>query len=162
MIALFAGSFHPPTKGHMDIILRSARMFEKVFIAVMYNREKSYRISAEERVEMIKKACRGLDNVYVVSDTGLTSELCRRLGCDVLVRGLRNTQDFEYEAQIANANRGLFGVETVFLVSDPEYAWISSTIVNDIVGHGGDITRLVPEEIKEDILRAAARTSKGV
>ena len=162
MIALFAGSFHPLTNGHMDIIERSARIFDKVYVAIMYNSEKTYTISIEDRIQMLKKATCEFQNVEIVSDTGLTSDLARNLHCDVLVRGIRNTQDFEYEAQIANANREIFGIETMFLCCEPRNAWISSTIVNDIIRHGGDISKMVPESITEDILRASARTSKGV
>ncbi|MBQ5770934.1 MAG: pantetheine-phosphate adenylyltransferase [Clostridia bacterium] len=162
MNALFAGSFHPPTKGHLDIIKRSAKLYDKVFVAVMYNVEKQYTLSVQERVSMLKKITCDLDNVEVVYDTGLTAEFSRKLGCDVLIRGLRNSHDFEYELPIALANRKVLGIETVFLPCEPEHMWISSTIVNDLVHHGADISNLVPEEITEDILRAQRRTSKGV
>lgn len=162
MKALFAGSFHPPTRGHLDIIKRSASLFEKVYIAVMFNAEKKYTISAPERVQMLRKITEGFKNVEIISDQGLTSELAIKLGCGVLVRGLRNSQDYEYEMPIAIANKKVFGMETVFLTCEPEHNWISSTIVNDIVRHGGDISKLVPDEITQDILRAQRRTSKGV
>lgn len=162
MNAIFAGSFHPPTIGHLDIIKRSACIYDKVYVAVMYNAEKNYTLSVNERVEMLKKMTAGLENVYAVSDTGLTAEFAKKLDCAVLVRGLRSSQDFEYELPIANANRVVFGVETVFLPCDPQYTWISSTILNDVLRHGGDISKMVPESIHEDILRACTRTSKGV
>ena len=162
MIALFAGSFHPPTKGHLDIIKRAAKLFDKVYVAIMYNGEKTYTIPIDIRIEMLRKMTSAFKNIEIVSDSGLTGELTRKLSADVLIRGIRNTQDYEYEAQIANANRELFGIETMFLCCEPENAWISSTIVNDIIRHGGDISKMVPTEITEDILRATARTSKGV
>lgn len=162
MNALFAGSFHPPTKGHLDIIKRAACLYDKVFVAIMYNAEKKYILSLEDRISMLRKITRDLKNVEIVSDTGLTAEFAKKLGCGVLIRGLRNSQDFEYELPIAHANRKVLGIETVFLPCEPEHMWISSTIVNDLVRHGGNIKNLVPEEINEDILRAQRRTSKGV
>lgn len=162
MNALFAGSFHPPTKGHLDIIRRSACLYEKVYVAVMYNAEKQYTLSAEERISMLQKITNDLENVEIVSSDGLTAEFARCLNCGVLIRGLRDAQDYEYEMPIAIANKEVFGIETVFLSCLPEHIWISSTIVNDLVRHGGDISKLVPKEIIEDILRAQMRTSKGV
>jgi len=162
MIALFAGSFHPPTVGHKDVIERSAGLFDKVYVAVMFNAEKTYSIDVKKRISMLRKICSCYPNVEVISDTGLTSDLARKLGVGVLVRGVRNTQDFEYEMQIAQANKALTGVETVFLPCRPEHSWISSTIVNDILRHNGDIAGMVPEEILNDILRENTRTSKGV
>lgn len=162
MNALFAGSFHPPTKGHLDIIRRSACLYEKVYVAVMYNAEKQYTLSVEERISMLQKITNDLENVEIVSSDGLTAEFARSLNCCVLIRGLRNAQDYEYELPIAIANKEVFGIETVFLSCLPEHIWISSTIVNDLVRHGGDISKLVPKEIIEDILRAQMRTSKGV
>lgn len=162
MNALFAGSFHPPTKGHLDIIKRSASLYDKVFVAVMYNAEKQYTLTVDQRIDMLKKITSNLENVEIVSDTGLTAEFAKRLDCGVLVRGVRNGSDFEYETPIANANLALFGIETVFLPCKPENMWISSTILNDVLRHGGDISIMVPEAIHNDILRACTRTSKGV
>ena len=162
MNALFAGSFHPPTNGHLDIIERSAKLYDKLFVAVMYNAEKQYTISVDDRIRMLQKITEHLKNVEIVSDVHLTSEFAKKLECGVLVRGLRSVQDYEYELPIANANRILFGIETVFLPCRPENTWISSTILNDVLRHGGDISKMVPESIKNDILRAQARTSKGV
>lgn len=162
MNALFAGSFHPPTIGHLDIIKRAACLYDKVFVAIMFNAEKQYTLSVEERISMLKKITKDIKNVEIVSDTGLTAEFAGKLGCSVLIRGLRNSQDFEYELPIAIANKTVLGIETVFIPCEPEHNWISSTIVNDLVRHGADIKKLVPEEITEDILRAQRRTSKGV
>ena len=162
MNALFAGSFHPPTKGHLDIIERASHLYDKVYVAVMYNAEKQYTLSIEDRISMLKKITMHLSNVEIVSDSGLTCELAKIVGCGVLIRGLRNSTDFEYELPIALANKKVFGLETVFLPCDSSNMWISSTIVNDLIRHGGDIEKLVPQEICEDILRAHRRTSKGV
>lgn len=162
MNALFAGSFHPPTNGHKDIILRSAKMFDHVYVAVMFNAEKKYTMDVETRMEMLRKITCEFPNVSVVSDTGLTCKLAEKLGCGVLVRGIRNAQDLTYETPIADANRSLTGIDTVYLTCLPEHSFISSTIVNDILSHQGDISHMVPSEILSDIISAASSASKGV
>ena len=153
MIALFAGSFHPPTNGHLDVIRRAACMFERVVVAVMVNPEKKYLLSAEERCEMRRRAAAGLDNVEVVWGTGLTAELAKKLGAGVLVRGVRNVTDMEYELQAADVNRMLTGIDTIFLPARPEHRAISSTIVVDVARHGGSLDGMVPEPIRNDIRR---------
>ena len=153
MIALFAGSFHPPTNGHLDVIRRAACMFERVVVAVMVNPEKKYLLSAEERCEMLRRAAAGLDNVEVVWGTGLTAELAKKLGAGVLVRGVRNVTDMEYELQAADVNRMLTGIDTIFLPARPEHRAISSTIVVDVARHGGSLAGMVPEPIRNDIRR---------
>ena len=153
MIALFAGSFHPPTNGHLDVIRRAAHMFERVVVAVMINPEKKYLLSAEERCEMLRRAAAGLDNVEVVWGTGLTAELAKKLGAGVLVRGVRNVTDMEYELQAADVNRMLTGVDTIFLPARPEHRAVSSSIVVDVARHGGNIDGMVPEPIRNDIRR---------
>ena len=153
MIALFAGSFHPPTNGHLDVIRRAACMFERVVVAVMINPEKKYLLSAEERCEMLRRAAAGLDNVEVVWGTGLTAELAKKLGAGVLVRGVRNVTDMEYELQAADVNRMLTGVDTIFLPARPEHRAVSSSIVVDVARHGGNIDGMVPEPIRNDIRR---------
>lgn len=153
MIALFAGSFHPPTNGHLDVIRRASCMFERVIVAVMVNPEKKYLLSAEQRCEMLRRAAAGLDNVEAVWGTGLTAELAKELGAGVLVRGIRNVTDMEYELQAADVNRMLTGIDTVFLPSKPEHRAISSTIVMDVARHGGSFDGMVPEPIRNDIRR---------
>ena len=159
MKAVFPGSFHPPTKGHIDIIRRAAKMFDELYVAILVNADKKYLIDAETRGHMLEKCLCDLANVKVVCDGGLTSELAKRLDAEVLVRGVRDAQDFEYEIRLADVNRALTGVDTVLLPAKPEISSISSSIVRDIALHGGDIGAFVPEIIKDDILTAI---KKGV
>ncbi|MBQ9407918.1 MAG: pantetheine-phosphate adenylyltransferase [Clostridia bacterium] len=154
MKAMFPGSFHPPTLGHMDIIRRAAGMFEKLYVAILINQEKQYLISADARKEMFEKCLGDLDNVEVVTGTGLTVDLARQLGCAFLVRGVRDASDYAYELKLADINRTLSGVDTLFLPARPEISSVASSIVMDIARHGGDISPFVPTEIKDDILSA--------
>ena len=162
MIALFPGSFHPPTIGHLDIIRRAAGMFEKLYVGILINAEKKYMIPLEERMEMLRKITSAFDNVEVVSSAGLTVDLAREIGAQVLVRGVRGGADYEYEVQIADANRMLSGVDTMLLAALPEHRCISSSIVNDIARHGGAFEAMVPQEIISDYRRVLERQLKGV
>ena len=147
MIAVYAGSFSPPTRGHLDIIRRSAAMFDQLIVAVLSQHAKKYLFSPEERLEMLREITRDFPNVRVVSDTGLLVDLVRREGADVIVRGLRNSSDLLFEMQMAEANRQIAGIETVFVSCLPEYSMISSTIVRDCAAHGAPIGSMVPQEI---------------
>ena len=159
MKAMFPGSFHPPTVGHMDIIRRAAGMFEKLYVAILVNRDKRYLIGDAERKRMFEKCLGDLGNVEVVIGSGLTSELARELGCGVLIRGVRDVSDYAYELKLADINRTLTGVETLLLPAKPEISAVASSIVMDIAQNGGDISPFVPENIKDDILSAI---NKGV
>ena len=151
MKAIYAGSFSPPTNGHMDIIVRAAQVFDEVIVAVLSQAAKQYLFSTEQRERMLKKATAGIQNVRVVSGEGLLVDLMKREGADVIVRGLRGSEDLPFEMQMAQANRLIGGVETVFLTSRPEYSMISSTIVRDCASHGAPIDRMVPKEIIQEI-----------
>ena len=154
MIAVYAGSFSPPTKGHLDIIRRGAAMFDTLIVAVLSQQEKHYRFSPEERLGMLKKIAGDLPNVRVISDTGLLVDVVRREGADVILRGLRNASDLQFEMQVAEANRQIGGIETVFISCLPEYSMISSTIVRDCAAHGAPIEAMVPKEISGEIYAA--------
>lgn len=163
MKAIYAGSFSPPTNGHMDIIIRASGMFDELIVAVLSQAEKKYLFPTEMREEMLKKVTAGMENVRVVSGQGLLVDLVRREGADVIVRGLRGPDDLTFEMQMAEANRLIGGVETVFLTSRPEYGMISSTIVRDCASHGAPIDRMVPKEIIGqiyDVFGAAPRTER--
>lgn len=147
MIAVYAGSFSPPTLGHLDIIRRSAAMFDEVVVAVLSQQAKQYLFSAEERLEMLKEITGEFENVRVIADTGLLVDVVKREGADVIVRGLRNSADLLFEMQMAEANRQIGNIETIFISCLPEYSMISSTIVRDCAKHGAPIQSMVPEKI---------------
>ena len=154
MKAIYAGSFSPPTLGHLDIISRAAGLFDEVVVAVLSQAAKKYLFSPEERLEMLRAIVKDYPNVQVVSDHGLLVDVMRREGADVIVRGLRNSEDLTFEMQVAEANRQIGGVETLFLSCRPEYSTISSTIVRDCASHGAPIQGMVPAEIVEKIYDA--------
>ena len=154
MKAIYAGSFSPPTLGHLDIISRAAGLFDELVVAVLSQAEKRYLFSVEERLEMLRTVTREIPNIRVISDHGLLVDVVKREGADVIVRGLRNSADLLFEMQMAEANRKIGGVETVFLVCQPQYSMISSTIVRDCASHGAPIDSMVPEEIIEKIYDA--------
>ncbi len=147
MIAVYAGSFSPPTKGHLDIIRRAAGMFDELVVAVLSQRAKHYLFAPEARLEMLRQITQDFENVRVVADEGLLVDLAHREGADVIVRGLRNSSDLTFEMQMAEANRRIGNIETVFIGCLPEYSMISSTIVRDCASHGAPIDSMVPEEI---------------
>lgn len=151
--AIYAGSFCPPTNGHLDIIERGAALYERVIVAMLINPDKKYLYSPEDRLDMLCRMTAHLSNVEVIYDTGLLVECAARHGAGVILRGVRGTADLEYEMQLAIANRKLSGIETVFLPSSPESAYISSSIVNAVAMHGGDISGMVPPMLVDDIMR---------
>ena len=148
MICLFPGSFDPPTMGHIDLVRRAAKLFDRVIVAVMINPDKKPLFTAEERVDLIGRCTRDLKNVEARAGSGLTLDLAREMGADVLLRGLRGEGDAGFEAQLAAANRHVGGIDTVAMFTSPEYSYISSTIVRDVIRHGGDLKGLVPPEIE--------------
>lgn len=147
MIAVYAGSFSPPTKGHLDVIRRSSALFDEVVVAVLSQQAKKYLFSPEERQAMLLEITREFKNVRVISDTGLLVDVAHREGADVIIRGLRNSSDLLFEMQMAEANRQIGNIETVFISCLPEYSMISSTIVRDCAAHGAPIASMVPQEI---------------
>ena len=161
-IAICPGSFDPVTYGHLDIIRRASQMFDRVVVVVMTNASKAPLFSKEERLELLRRATLGLSNVEVDSYGGLLAEYARTRGATVIVKGLRAMSDFEYEFQMALANKKLnTELDTVFLMTDQKYLFLSSTIVRDIARHGGDISEFVSEEVREDILKKLDRTHQN-
>ena len=154
-IVMFPGSFDPVTRGHMDIIRRAARMFDKVIVAVMVNPEKKGCFSFEKRVEMLEKACSEVKNVSVIHATGLTAEVAREMNVTALVRGVRNVSDLEAENAMAHINGQLVdGLDTVYFPATMDKSNISSTFVRQLASYGADISAYVPEEVLDDIKSA--------
>ena len=153
-IAVCPGSFDPVTKGHLDIIERASKLFDKVIVLVSFNPTKSgsTSFSIEERMTLILKVTKDLDNVIVDCHPGLLAEYLKRTGACAIVKGLRAVSDFEYEFQMALANKKLYpAAETVFLTTSAENMYLSSSVVKQIAGLGGDISSFVPPEILDDI-----------
>lgn len=154
MRMLYPGSFDPVTKGHMDIIRRAARLCDELVVAVMHNPDKRGAFPAERRVELLKKACAATPNVRVIAHGGLLIDCAREQEATCVVRGVRPLGDFEAEYGMAQVNRMLGGVETLLMATSPEHADISSSIVRQIAGFGGEIDRLVPEGLADEISEA--------
>ena len=152
-IAVYPGSFDPVTNGHLDIIRRASRIYDRLVVGVLNNpNKKTPMFSVEERIEMIRKAAEDIENVEVDSFTGLLVDFAKTKGAQVIVKGLRTVADFEYEFQMALLNKALNPeYETVFLMTDTKYSYISSSMVKELAGFKGDLTGFVPEDVKEKI-----------
>lgn len=149
-IAIYPGSFDPITKGHLDVLETSAGIFDKVIIAVAKNSEKNGFLTVDERVKLIRESAKYLTNVEVDSFDGLTIEYAKKRGAQILIRGLRAVSDFEYEMQLSQTNSALAGdIQTVFLITKPEYNFISSSTVREILLNNGDISKFVPSPVYE-------------
>lgn len=142
--ALFPGSFNPFTVGHMSVVERGARIFDKLIVAIGINASKVSPDHVSARVETIRKAVAGLPNVTVVSYSGLTVDACKEYGAEYMLRGVRSVADFEYERNIADINRKISSIETVLLFSLPEHAAISSSVVRELESFGYDTTSFLP------------------
>ena len=151
--AIYPGSFDPVTNGHLDVIKRASKIFDKVTVAVLINVDKKGLFTTDERVEMLKEATKDFENVEVISFLGLLVELVRMRNNPVILKGLRNSTDFEYEMQMDLLNKILDEeVETMYIVSTPMYAQISSSAVKQIVRFNGNIDKMVPEFVKVKLL----------
>lgn len=151
-VAVCPGSFDPVTMGHLDIIRRAAKMFDKLIVVVMVNHKKKYSFSPQERVALIEQVVSDLPNVSVDYSDGLLAEYAKNVKADVIIKGLRAMSDFEYEFQMALANKKLNpSVETVFLTTAAENMYLSSSMVKQIASMGGDIGDFVPEQIRNTI-----------
>ena len=146
--AIFPGSFDPITLGHLDIVNRGVTLFDEVIIAIGENSSKEYMFSLEERKQFIETTFKDNPKVKVVSYQGLTTEFCKKIGVNFILRGLRNPADFEFEKAIAHSNRQLTDVETVFLLTSTQTSFISSSIVREIIRLNGDYKKLVPNAVR--------------
>jgi pantetheine-phosphate adenylyltransferase len=152
--AIYPGSFDPVTFGHIDIIERSSKIVDELVIGVLNNSAKNSLFSLDERVSMIKEMTKDLPNVTVGSFDGLLVDYMREIGATIIVRGLRAVTDFEYELQIAQTNHVQSPeVETIFLTTNLQYSYLSSTIVKEFASYGGDITKFVPAQFVDRIYK---------
>lgn len=151
---IYPGTFDPITVGHVDVIKRAARLCDELVIAIMDNPLKTTTFSVDERIEMIYAACQDVSNIKVVAKSGLTVKLAQEMNARALVRGIRAVMDYEYELRTATANLMLNpDVETIFLVSRPEYSYISSSAVKEIAFNHGDVSSLVHPLVMEKLIR---------
>lgn len=147
-LAIYPGSFDPITKGHLDVLLTGAKIFDKVVIAVSRNISKDPFLTVDERLELIKASVADIPNVEVDSFEGLTIEYAKKRNAEVLLRGLRAVSDFEYEMQLSQTNSALCEeIKTVFLITKPKYNFISSSSVKEIILNNGDISKFVPAAV---------------
>lgn len=158
-IAVYPGSFDPITLGHVDILERAARIFDEVVVAIGHHPSKPGFFSGEERMRLAAVSSEHLDNVRVMAFSGLVVEFCRSLGAHVIVRGLRAVGDFEPEFQMGLANRQLAPeIETVFLIPRADRMYVSSSLVREIAGYGGDFANYVTEPVRQAVVRRLAQS----
>lgn len=158
--AVYPGSFDPVTYGHLDIIERSASLVDELIVAVLVNRSKTPLFSVDERVNMLRDVTRNISNVRVESFSGLSVDFVEKCEARFIVRGLRAITDFEYELQMAQTNRVIKPeIDTIFLATNLDYAYVSSTTVKEVALFGGDISRFVPDVIAEKLREKIAQTA---
>jgi pantetheine-phosphate adenylyltransferase len=160
--ALYPGSFDPVTRGHLDVIARAARLFDRLYVGVIENPGKTPLFTPEERVRLLERELAGSPAIEVVSFTGLTVAMAASLGAGWLVRGLRSEADAAYELPMARSNRlcGEAEVETIFIASAPDVAFISATLVREIAARGGRLTPFVTPAVEEALRRKAGRAAQ--
>ena len=149
--AVFPGSFDPLTLGHCDIIHKSIDLFDEIILAIGINSTKESMFSLEQRTQFINEEFSNHAKVKILTYQGLTVDFCKEINADFIVRGLRNSADFEFEKTIAQTNKKLTGIETVFFLTSPETAYISSSIVREIIANKGDYTKLVPKSVRSKV-----------
>lgn len=153
MIVIYPGSFDPVTYGHLDIIDRCAKKFDKVIVSVLNNASKKNMFSIEERLDLLKKVLEKYDNVEIDSFNGLLIDYAKKKNCSLIVRGLRAVSDFEYEMQMALVNKKLEeDIETIYMVSQGQYSYLSSSIVKEVAMFGGNISCFVPKVVEKAII----------
>jgi pantetheine-phosphate adenylyltransferase len=150
--AVCPGSFDPVTLGHLDIIGRSALLYDEVLVAVGLNASKKRMFTFEERTDMLREATSAWDNVKVTSFDGLIVDFCKANQVQVIVKGLRAISDFDYELQMAQMNHGLQGVETMFMTTNPLFSFLSSSLVKEVATYGGDVSNLVPDVVHQRLI----------
>jgi pantetheine-phosphate adenylyltransferase len=159
--AICPGSFDPVTLGHLDIIGRASRIYDEVVIGVLVNQSKRGLFSVDERMRLLEEATKEYGNVRIDSFAGLLVDYCRAHDIPVIVRGLRAISDFDYELQMAQMNRDLAAVETMFMATNPLFSFLSSSLVKEVALHGGDVSKLVPDSVRTALLGRLADGATG-
>ena len=158
--AVCPGSFDPVTNGHLDIIGRAADLYDEVVVAVLINKTKASLFTVEERLAFLTEVTADYPNVRVDAFHGLLVDYCRVNSIPVIVKGLRAVSDFDYELQMAQMNRGLAGVDTMFMPTNPEYSFLASSLVKEIATYGGDVSTLIPETVYKRLLSRIEENSR--
>ena len=157
-IAVYPGSFDPPTFGHLDVINRSLEIFDKIIVLVSDNKNKNYMFSKDERFEMVKEMTKDIEKVSVENLPGLLVDYLKKKKMRIVIRGLRITSDFDYEFQMSSLNRVLYPkIETIYIISDIKYILLSSSLVRELISNNGDISKFVPPEVEKFIKKRGAR-----
>jgi len=151
--AVCPGSFDPPTLGHLDVIGRAAGLFEQVTVAVLINPAKEGMFALDERLELLAATTADWPNVVIDSFQGLLVDYCRDHGINAIIKGLRAVSDFDYELQMAQMNSGLTGVDTLFMPTSPEFSFISSSLVKQVAGYGGEVSAYLPPVVHDALRR---------
>ena len=155
---VYPGSFDPVTNGHLDIVSRAARLADELIVAVLRNPNKTALFSVDERLEMLREVTKEFDNVRVAKFKGLIVDFCKANDVSAIVKGLRAVSDFDYELQMAQMNYNQAGVETLFVSTNPLYAFLSSSLVKEFAKYGGDVTSLVPEPVLDRLTVRSAES----
>lgn len=157
-IAVYPGSFDPPTFGHLDVINRSLEIFDKIIVLVSDNKNKNYMFSKDERFEMVKEMTKDIEKVSVENLPGLLVDYLKKKKMRIVIRGLRITSDFDYEFQMSSLNRVLYPkIETIYIISDIKYILLSSSLVRELISNNGDISKFVPPEVEKFIKNRGVR-----
>ena len=156
--AVCPGSFDPVTLGHLDIVSRASALYDEVTVAVLVNKKKSSLYTVEERMQLLTEVTRDYGNVVVDSFHGLLVDYCRAKEIPVVVKGLRAVSDFDYELQMAQMNLTLANVETMFMTTNPQYSFLSSSLVKEVATYGGDVAHLVPPLVHQSLTARLARS----
>jgi pantetheine-phosphate adenylyltransferase len=160
-MAIFPGTFDPVTNGHVDVIRRGADLFDTLIVAVGENPEKTSLLAQPERADIIREIISDLPNVRVETFSGLTAEFARKCGATAILRGIRNANDLQFELQVALTNRVVAGVETVFIMTNVEHAFTSSTLIRQIAQMGGDISAMVPTQVLPHLAKFRGKSRDG-
>lgn len=160
--AVYPGSFDPPTNGHLDIITRASKLTDMLIVAVLNNPSKTPMFSTDEKINMLKELTKDIKNVQIESFSGLLVDFCREKQCKIIIRGLRALTDFEYEFQIALTNKTMDkDIETLFMPTNTQNLWLSSSIVKEIAIFGGKYDEMVPKVVKDKLEKKVIEVTKG-